>query len=159
MPIFPIAENFLTKEDLPMLAWILRTIAVGLGKAATLGVYKQIKDENKRHSDYHIFIALLNEAAKKRLVTCRFDELSRDCPMAIVIDHYYQPGKTTDGTAPLRIFTITGLDGQIINIQGYDLTQTVKVTVRHTDGTFDVENVDPSDALKRIEREAGYRRL
>jgi hypothetical protein len=50
-----------------------------------------------------------------------------------------------------------GLDGQIINIQGYDLTQTVKVTVLHTNGTSDMENVDPSDALKRIEREAGYR--
>jgi hypothetical protein len=158
MPIFPIAENFLTKEDLPMWGWILRTIAVGAGKALTLGEYNRIKQENKLKSDYHILIAVLNEIASKRAVTCKVDETSRDCPISYVIPHYHQPGRTTDGTAPLRIFTLMGTDGQIINIQGFDLMQTVKVTVRHTNGTFDVETVDPSDALKRIEREAGIRR-
>jgi hypothetical protein len=142
MPIFPIAENFLTKEDLPMWGWILRTIAVGAGKALTLGEYNRIKKENKLKSDYHILIAVLNEIARRK-------------GDSHVIPHYHQPGRTTDGTAPLRIFTITGKDGQIINIQGFDLMQTVKIFVRHTNGTYDVETVDPSDALKRIEREAG----
>ena len=136
---------------------ILRTIAVGVGKAITLGEYNRIKNENKLASDYHIFISVLNAIANKRAISCKVDETSRDCPMAFVLPQYYQPGRTSDGTAPLRIFTIVGLDRQIINIQGFDLMQTVKVTVRHTNGTFDVENVDPSDALKRIEREAGYR--
>jgi hypothetical protein len=142
MPIFPIAENFLTKEDLPMWGWFLRTIAVGAGKALTLGEYNRIKKENKLKSDYHILIAVLNEIARRK-------------GDSHVIPHYHQPGRTTDGTAPLRIFTITGKDGQIINIQGFDLMQTVKIFVRHTNGTYDVETVDPSDALKRIEREAG----
>lgn len=155
MPVSPIAEHFLTKEDLPMW-WLIRTIAIGVGKAITLGEYKRIKNENKRQGEYGIFIALLNELAKKRLVTCKADELSKDCPMAFMIPQHYQPGKTTDGTAPLRIFTIIGLDGQIINIQGFDLKQTVRITVRHTNGKTDMEDVDPSDALKRIEREAGY---
>ena len=127
---------------------ILRTIAIGAGKALTLGEY---------NSDYHILIAVLNEIASKRAVTCKVDETSRDCPISYVIPHYHQPGRTTDGTAPLRIFTIRGKDGQWINIQGFDLMQKVKVFVRHTDGTYHEETVDPSDALKRIEREAGYR--
>ena len=135
---------------------LLRTIAVGAGKALTLGEYNRIKKENKLNGDYHILISVLNEIAK-RAVTCKVDETSRDCPISFVIPHYHQPGRTTDGTAPLRIFTITGKDGQIINIQGFDLMQKVKVFVRHTDGTYDEETVVPSDALKRIEREAAYR--
>jgi hypothetical protein len=144
MPIFPIAENFLTREHLPMWGLILRTIAVGAGKALTLGEYNKIKKENKLRGDYHILVAVL-------------DEITRRKGDSHVIPHYHQPGRTTDGTAPLRIFTIKGKDGQFINFQCFDLMQKVKVFVRHTDGTYDEETVDPSDALKRIEREAGYR--
>jgi hypothetical protein len=144
MPIFPIAENFPTKEDLTMWGLILRTIAIGAGKALTLGEYNKIKKENKLRGDYRILIAVLEEITKRN-------------GDSHVIEHYHQPGRTTDGTAPLRIFTIRGKDGQWINIQGFDLMQKVKVFVRHTDGTYDEETVDPSDALKRIEREAGYR--
>ena len=141
------------------MGWLLRAIAIGIGKAITLGEYERIRDENKRASEYAIFILLMNEIVKKRLITCKPDELSRDCPIAVVFDQFYQDGgRTTSGTAPLRIFTIIGSDGQIINIQGFDLSQKVKVTVRHTDGKMDLEDVDPSDALKRIEREAGYHR-
>jgi len=141
------------------LGWLLRAIAIGIGKAITLGEYERIRDENKRASEYAIFILLMKEIAKKRLTTCKPDELSRDCPIAVVFDQFYQDGgRTTSGTAPLRIFTIIGSDGQIINIQGFDLSQKVKVTVRHTTGKMDSEDVDPSDALKRIEREAGYHR-
>jgi hypothetical protein len=96
--------------------------------------------------------------AKKRLVECKRDELSSDCPMATVIDHYHQEGKTSDGTAPLRMFTIVGSDGQIINVQGFDLSHTIKITVRHTNGVMDLEQVDPTDAMKRIRREAGHAR-
>jgi hypothetical protein len=127
-----------------MWGWFIRAIAVGAGKALTLGEYNRIKKENKLKSDYHILIAVLNEIASRK-------------GDSHVIPHYHQPGRTTDGTAPLRIFTIKGKDGQWINIQGFDLMQKVKVFVRHTDGTYHEETVDPSDALKRIEREAGYR--
>ena len=140
------------------MGWLLRAIAIGIGKAITLGEYERIRDENKRASEYAIFILLMNEIVKKRLITCKPDELSRDCPIAVVFDQFYQDGgRTTSGTAPLRIFTIIGSDGQIINIQGFDLSQKVKVTVQHTNGKIDFEEIDPAEALKRIEMEAGYR--
>ena len=135
---------------------ILRTNAIGIEKTITLGEYERIKKENKRASDYGIFIILMDAVVGKKLTTCKPDELSRDCPVAVVLQQFYQDGRTTDGTAPLRMYTIIGSDGQTINIQGFDLSQTIKVTVRHTDGKMDYEEVDPSDALKRIEREAGY---
>jgi hypothetical protein len=150
------ASTQLKHEEAEML-WILRTLAIGLGKAITLGEYRRIRNENQRQSEYGILMILMSEIAKKRLTTCKPDELSRDCPMAFVIQQYYQEGRTSSGTAPLRIFTIVGLDGEIINIQGFDLSQRVKITVKHTNGQMDYEEVDPSDALKRIEREAGYR--
>ena len=118
--------------------------------------YERIKDENKRQRDYGAFISLMDDVAKKRLVTCKTGELSRDCPMATVYSQYYQEGRTTDGTAPMRMFSIIGSDGQIINVQGFDLTQTINVTVVHKDGTSDLERIDPSEAIKRIRREAGY---
>ena len=137
--------------------WILRTIAIGIGKAITFGEYDRIRNENKRASEYAIFILLMKEIAKKRLATCKPDELSRDCPIAVVFDQFYQDGgRTTSGTAPLRIFTIVGSDGQIINIQGFDLSETVKYTVRHTNGKMDLEELDAAEAMKRIRREAGY---
>src|SRR3954471_7083443 len=86
-PFSPSPKTFLTKEYLPMWGWILRTIAVGAGKALTLGEYNRIKKENKLASDYHILIAVLNEIAKKRAVTCKVDETSRDCPISFVIPH------------------------------------------------------------------------
>ena len=138
--------------------WLLRTLAIGIGKAMTIGEYERIRNENKRASEYGIFILLMNEIANKRLVRCKPDELSIDCPMVTVFNQFYQDGRTASGTAPLRIYTIIGSDGQMINVQGFDLSQTVKVTVRHTTGKMDAEDVDPSDALKRIEREAGYHR-
>src|SRR3954467_12174561 len=116
MPIFPIAEKFLATGNLHMWGVILRTIAVGVGKAITLGEYNRIKNENKLASDYHIFIAVLNAIKNKD---------------SVVLPDYYQPGRTSDGTAPLSIFTIRELYCQIINIQGFDLMQTVKITVRH----------------------------
>src|SRR4051812_20732573 len=139
-----------------MLGWIVRTIAIGLAKAITLGEYQRIKRENKLADDYVIFIKLMDAIAKKRFISCRPDELSEGCPQHFSIDQYYQDGKTTSGTAALRIYTIVGSDGQTINIQGFDLLQKIKVTVRHTNGKMDLEEVTPSDALKRIEREAGY---
>jgi hypothetical protein len=135
--------------------WLLKKLALGLLKAITVDEYKRIKAENKRADDYGDFIHLMEAVAKQRLVACRPDELSTECPTASVIDQYYQDGRTTSGTAPLRIFTVIGSDGQIINIQGFDLSQTVTVTVRHKNGKMDLEKVDPSEAMKRIRREAG----
>jgi hypothetical protein len=138
------------------LQWLLGKLGIWLAKAITVGEYERIKNENQRARDYSAFIRVMEEIAKKRLVACKSDELSRDCPMAFVITDYYQDGRTSSGTAPLRLFTIIGSDGQIINVQGFDLTETIKVTVRHTNGKMDFEVVDPSEAMKRIRREAGY---
>jgi hypothetical protein len=130
--------------------WLLRTLGIGLGKAITLGEYERIKNENRRAGDYGILIGMLDKFVIKASNTC-----VKDCPIATVLPQYYQKGRTTDGTAPLRLFTFVGRDGQIINLQGFDLMQTVKVTVRHTDGTFSYEVVDPRDAMAWIRREAG----
>jgi hypothetical protein len=138
------------------LEWLLKKIAIGFAKAVAGGEYERIKEENKRARDYGAFIHLMDEVSKQRLVACKPDELSEGCPMASVISHYHQEGNTSDGTAPLRMYTIIGSDGQIINVQGFDLKQTIKVTVRHTNGRMDLEQVDPTDAMKRIRREAGY---
>jgi hypothetical protein len=135
--------------------WLLRTLGIGIGKAITLGEYERIKNENRRQGDYGVLIGMLNNLVSKRSTRCRVDEVSKDCPIATVLPQFHQKGRTTDGTAPLRLFTFVGSDGQIINIQGFDLMQTVKVTVRHTDGTFAYEDVDPNDAMKWIRREAG----
>lgn len=131
-----------------MLEW-LKTIAEWI----TIGEYERIKNENKRQDEYAIFIALLEKVAKKRLLTCKANELSNNCPIMAVIPHYHQQGKTTDGTASLRIFTIMGISGQIINIQCFDLTQKIKITVQHTNG-ISTQDLNPSEALKRIESEA-----
>src|SRR4051812_9527548 len=48
MPIFPIAENFLSKENLHMWGAFLRAIAIGIGKSITLGEYDRIKKETER---------------------------------------------------------------------------------------------------------------
>ena len=136
--------------------WLLRTVGVALAKALVIGEYNRIKAENKRARDYGILIHLMEDVAKKRLVACKPDELSEDCPMATVINQYYQDGRTTSGTAALRIFTIVGSDGQVINVQGFDLSQTIGVTIRHTNGKMDHEQVDPSEAMNWIRREAGY---
>lgn len=138
------------------MGWILRTLAIGIGKAITLGEYDRIKNENRRQSDYGILVILLNDVAGRRLVRCAPNELSRGCPFATVYEQYSQEGRTSSGTAPLRVYVIMGSDGQIINIQCFDLMQTVHVWVTHTDGASDHEEVDPKEALKRLEREAGY---
>jgi hypothetical protein len=140
-----------------LLAWVIRTLATQLAKTVTLGEYDRIKNENKRARDYGDFIQLMEGIAKTRLPSCTVDEITRDCPSSSVISQYYQEGRTSDGTAPLRIYTIIGSDGQVINVQGFDLSQTIMFTVRHTSGTFDYERLDPTEAMKRIRREAGYR--
>ena len=96
--------------------WLIRTVGIGLIKAITIGEYKRIKAENKRASDYGEFIHLMDEIAAQRSVKCSADETSRDCPMSTVIPQYKQEGRTSDGTAPLRIYTIVGSDGQFINL-------------------------------------------
>jgi hypothetical protein len=138
------------------LEWLLKKLGIELAKALTYGEYKRIKEENKLAQDYGDFIHILEEVAKKRAVTCTQYELSKDCPLTTVIWDYYQDGKTSSGTAPLRLFTIVGSDGQTINVQGFDLSKTIKITVRHTNGRFDFEVVDPTEAMKWIRREAGY---
>jgi hypothetical protein len=59
MPIFPIVENFMTNENFNMWELLLKTIAIGVGKAVTFGEYEKIKNESKHISDYNTLIALL----------------------------------------------------------------------------------------------------
>jgi hypothetical protein len=136
--------------------WLLKTIGIGLGKAITIGEYERIRDENRRQSEYGVLVGLLDDVAGKRGGQCRPSQLSVNCPLATVYEQYYQDGRTSSGTAPLRMYTVIGPDGQIINIQCFDLMQMIKVSVQHTNGTFDMEEVEPKEALKRLEREAGY---
>jgi len=144
------------KEEGYSMGWLLKNLGSYLLKTITVGEYKRIVKENDRARSYDALIRLLQAIAKQRLVACRPDELSRNCPLSFVIDHYYQDGRTSSGTAPLRSFTIMGSDGQIMNIQGFDLSQTVRISVRHANGKVDLEQIDPSEAIKRLGREAGY---
>jgi hypothetical protein len=135
--------------------WLIRTLAIGIGKTITLGEYERIKSENRRQGDYGILIGMLNKFISKKSPRCGVNEFSQDCPIVTVLPDFHQKGRTSDGTAPLRLYTFMGHDGQIINIQGYDLMQVVRLTVRHTDGTMAFEDVDPRDAMTWIRREAG----
>jgi len=136
--------------------WLLKKLGLELAKEITFGEYKRIKEENRKSSEYREFIRLLEKIAETRSGECKRYEFSKECPQTAVIWDYTQEGKTSRGTAPLRIFTIMGSDGQIINIQGFDLSETVKYTVRHTNGKMDLEELDAAEAMKRIRREAGY---
>jgi hypothetical protein len=135
---------------------LLKTIGISFAKFITLKEYHRIVNENSRARSYNALMRLMETVAKQRRVTCKPEELSRSCPMSFVIDQYFQRGRNSDGTAALRIFTIIGSDGQIMNIQGLDLSQTINMTVRHTNGKIDFEQIDPSEAIIRMGREAGY---
>jgi hypothetical protein len=140
------------------MGWLLKKLGLALAKFIIIGEYKRIKNENKRQADYGDFMHLMGKIAELRSVRCKTDELSPECPMAMVINQMYNPDPrgTTSGTDTFRMFTIIGSDGQVINVQGFDLSQMIKITVRHTDGKMDVEDIDPSEAMKRIRREAGF---
>jgi hypothetical protein len=137
---------------------LLGSLGISFLKYITIGEYHRIVNENSRARSYGALILLLETIAKQRSVACKPEELSGSCPMSSVIDNFYQDGRTSNGTAPYRTFTIIGSDGQIMNIQCFDLSQTINVTVRHTNGKMDFEIIDPSEAIKRMGREAGYSR-
>jgi hypothetical protein len=137
--------------------WILRKIAIGLAKSITLGEYQRIKEENQRASDYEIFIRIMEAVANSRLISCRPGALSRDCPIMNVLPEFDQEGKTSSGTAPLRMFTFIGSDGETINVLGYDLLQVIKITVMHMNGEITIEEVDPKDAIKQMLWAIDYR--
>ena len=129
-------------------------IASHVAKHVAKSAYEQAQSENERAADYAEFFTLMDEIAKKRTVECKPGELSQNCPFATVIPQMYNPD--AGGTDEYRAYTIVGSDGQIINVQGYLLAGQITFTVRHTNGKIDYEKVDPSEAMKRIGREAGY---
>ena len=133
-----------------------QAVNAGHPVGADVTEYRRIVEENRLDKAYGALMALLETIAKQRSVDCRPDEFSRACPQSFVIGNYYQDGRTSSGTAPLRSFTIAGSDGQIMNIQGFDLTSTVTFFVRHGDGSSQFEKIDPSEAIKRLGWEAGY---
>jgi hypothetical protein len=139
--------------------WGLRKVATNVVAQVLLAIpkmeYRRISAENDRWRAYCNFIKIMDLAAKQRRAECAADELSDTCPMATTISQFYQPGRTTDGTAPLRMYTIIGDDGEVINIQGFDLTQLIRITVMHKNGRAMSENVSPEDALKVLRWLAG----
>ena len=137
-----------------------------VAKTIVLGAYDEAKEANKKTDDYQKFVNIMDQASK-RSQACKPGELSRDCPISATLPQHQQKGMTThgpyggehehmSGTAPLRIYTVVGSDGQTINVQGHDLSKTVTYTVVHKDGTSDVEELDADEAMKRIQREAAY---
>jgi hypothetical protein len=142
-----------------VLKWLGNKLAVNVVTKVMLsigeGEYRRIVAENDRQRAYGLFIGIMDAVAKQRIGACKSDEISETCPMAFTIPQYYQKGRTTDGTAPLRIYTVIGADGEVINVQGFDLSQMVKVTVMHKNDRHLVENVSPQDAIKMMRWLAG----
>jgi hypothetical protein len=119
------------------------------------GEYRRIVAENDRQRAYGHFIKIMDDVAKQRQLTCGANDLSDACPMSSIISQYYQKGRTSDGTAPLRLYTVIGADGEVVNVQGFDLSQTVLITVTHKNGTNHAEYVSPVDAIKAMRWLAG----
>ena len=144
-----------------VLKWLGNKLAVNVVTKVMLsigeGEYRRIVAENDRQRAYGIFIGIMDAVAKQRTGACKSSELSETCPTATTIQQFYQQGRTTDGTAPLRIYSVIGADGEVINVQGFDLSQVVKVTVMHKNGTSLVEDVSPQDAIKMMRWLAGLR--
>jgi hypothetical protein len=148
-------------ESPSVLKWLGNKLAVNVVTRVMLaigeGEYRRIVAENDRQRAYGLFIGIMDAVAKQRTGACKFGETSETCPTAATIPQYYQKGRTTDGTAPLRIYTVIGADGEFINVQGFDLSQNVMVTVMHKNGTQLVETVSPQDAIKMMRWLAGLR--
>ena len=148
-------------ESPSVLKWLGGKLAVNVVTKVMMaigeGEYRRIIAENDRQRAYGVFIGIMDAVAKQRIGTCKSGELSETCPTAVTIAQYWQPGRTTDGSAALRIYTVIGADGQVINVQGFDLSQTVRVTVMHKNGTTLVEDVSPQDAIKMMRWLAGLR--
>jgi hypothetical protein len=144
-----------------VLKWLGNKLAVNVVTKVMLsigeGEYRRIVAENDRQRAYGLFIGIMDAVAKQRIGACKSDEISETCPTATTIQQYYQKGRTTDGTAPLRMYTVIGADGEVINVQGFDLSQTVRVTVMHKNGRHLVEDVSPQDAIKMMRWLAGLR--
>ena len=153
--VTPAADGFLKG----IAKWGLRKVATNVLTEALLAIpkmeYKRISAENDRQRAYGNFIKIMDDVAKLRRGECSTNQLSETCPIAFTDPQYYQPGRTSDGTAALRMYTIIGADGEVINIQGFDLTQTIKLTVMHRNNTSLSENMSPQDAMKAIRWLAG----
>jgi hypothetical protein len=147
----PVAWAFsILKHEEAAMGELLRKLGIGLGKAITLGEYERIKEENEHTSDYSTFMRIMEAVANSRLITCRPSDLSRDCPIMNVQQQFYQEGKPSSGTAPLRMFSFIGSDGETINVMGYDLMEIIKITVIHRNGDVSFEVPDPKDAIQQM---------
>jgi hypothetical protein len=139
--------------------WGLRKVATNVITEVLLAIpkseYKRISAENDRQRAYGKFIKIMDAAAQQRRGACAPNELSDTCPIAVTIAQFHQQGRTTDGTAPLRMYTIIGDDGEVVNIQGFDLSQTIKITVMHNNGRMHSEDLSPQDAIKTLTWLAG----
>jgi hypothetical protein len=117
--------------------------------------FKRILAENELQRAYSEFFGIMAAVGKARRYECKSDELSTSCPMAMIIPQYFQSGRNSDGTAPLRMYTIIGDDGEVVNIQGFDLSQRIMITVRHVNGKSISENVSPKEAMLLMRYLAG----
>jgi hypothetical protein len=141
------------------LKFLGRKLAVNVVTKVLLAIpemeIRRILAENDLQRAYGNFIKVMDAVAKERRGECKSDELSDTCPMAFTIAQFYQKGRTSDGTAALRGYTVIGDDGEVIQVQGYDLMQTIVITVIHNNGRVLREKVSPQDAMKMLRWLAG----
>jgi len=147
------------KDGVGVLGFLGKKIAVNVVTKVLLAIpekeYKRIVAENNLQRAYGNFLTIMDAIAKERRSTCRPSELSDICPMAFTIAQYYQPGRTTDGTAGMHLYTVIGDDGEVIQIQAYDLMQRINITVIHKNGKTLSEDVSPKDAMMLMRFLAG----
>jgi hypothetical protein len=118
---------------------------------------KRIIAENDLRRAYEKFIHIMDAIAKERRGACKADELTESCPISATFSQFYQSGRTTDGTAAMRLYTMIGDDGEVIQIQGYDLMPRLNITVVHKNGRVINEDVSPRDALMLLRWLAGVK--
>lgn len=109
--------------------------------------FRRIVAENELQRAYGRFFEIMAAIGQERRYDCKSDELSPSCPTVLIIPQFQQTGRTSDGTAPFRMYTIVGDDGEIVNIQGFDLTQRISIWVTHKNGHTVGEDVSPKDAM------------
>ena len=101
--------------------------------------------------DYIMFINTMSWIVRKRFILCRFEndkgQIENSCSTATIIENieYYNAGKETR-----RIFTIRVSHGTVIIVTCYDISSTIMIFIRHTDGKTKREQIDPSETFSRL---------
>ena len=114
--------------------------------------YSRLMGEDEVDIDYQDFAELMNNVAKERSIRCKLDKRSSDCVMAVVVNQMHDPA----GGANIRhSFTIIGADGRIINVNGCDNSQKIKILVQNPNGRAYCEGPSLRKIMERV-RGVGY---